>query len=627
MAKLAPNFFDRRFDDLVEIGRSLLPSLAPQWTDYNLHDPGITLMELLAWVAEAQIYSLSKMRRDERAAYGALFGLVPRGPQPACGLIWPVRSDAMNSIVIDADAVVYAEKSETPMYRTTWKLLWVAGRIQALCTLGADGSNKDHTATNEHGSIVFEPFGEHAGPRDVLRLDYRCTGEGGLFPARRVDADGAYLTIGIRADTFDDSKPDACADTALAITLLAGSSRHALEILADSSLGFMRTGAIILDVSMVPGSPREFTLEFRSPRGFARPPRILHIELNVLPICQSRLVERELHMATGLPDQVIELREGDLQFGAGAPALKVEVTELGASRTWEAHEQLADCSPEDPVYTLAPAASRITFGNGINGRLPVEGAQIFVTYPVCDGAMGNSRRNRRWIVHGIQGVFGVNPDPIIGGADALGSLDHRREARRRAREEHALVTSADLEAAARSLPVLEVARAWAVTSRSGLVTLIAMRARPNGNEPAEVPESTRWLANIKRCLGARIPLGSQLIVRRPRYVGFRVAARLEALEKWDPNAVANGVTTALQERLALVAPQAGATERSLGVDMTRRDVAAWIRKVPGVLRVTELKLILDTGKIVEEISVGQYGLPRIDLTTTQIAVERSTRSR
>ena len=51
---------------LIEIGRAKLPSLAPEWTDHNAHDPGITLMELLAYTAEAQLYSLSRLRRDER---------------------------------------------------------------------------------------------------------------------------------------------------------------------------------------------------------------------------------------------------------------------------------------------------------------------------------------------------------------------------------------------------------------------------------------------------------------------------------------------------------------------------------------------------------------------------------
>src|SRR5262245_35626269 len=93
MKPLAPDLFARRFDDLVELGRSRLPSLAPGWTDYNAHDPGITLMELLAWVAEAQLYGLSRMRSDERAAYAALFGVLPAGTRPARGLLWPDRSD------------------------------------------------------------------------------------------------------------------------------------------------------------------------------------------------------------------------------------------------------------------------------------------------------------------------------------------------------------------------------------------------------------------------------------------------------------------------------------------------------------------------------------------------------
>ena len=58
MKQLAPKLFDRRFQDLVEIGRARLRPLAPNWTDHNAHDPGITLMELLAWVAEAQLYSV-----------------------------------------------------------------------------------------------------------------------------------------------------------------------------------------------------------------------------------------------------------------------------------------------------------------------------------------------------------------------------------------------------------------------------------------------------------------------------------------------------------------------------------------------------------------------------------------
>ena len=52
MSPLAPNLFQRRFQDLMEIGRAQLPALAPEWTDHNAHDPGITLLQLFAWLAE-----------------------------------------------------------------------------------------------------------------------------------------------------------------------------------------------------------------------------------------------------------------------------------------------------------------------------------------------------------------------------------------------------------------------------------------------------------------------------------------------------------------------------------------------------------------------------------------------
>jgi len=82
MSKLAPNLFQLRYQQLVELGRARLPSLAPAWTDHNAHDPGITLMELLAWVAESQLYSLSRLRRDERRAYATLLGISSHGRSP-----------------------------------------------------------------------------------------------------------------------------------------------------------------------------------------------------------------------------------------------------------------------------------------------------------------------------------------------------------------------------------------------------------------------------------------------------------------------------------------------------------------------------------------------------------------
>jgi len=141
MKSLAPNLFDERFDDLMKIGRARLRALAPEWTDYNAHDPGITLMELFAWTSEAQLYSLARMRRDERAAYAAFLGIKTGGTRGAAGVIWPDRSDPnspvasyLATMVLSRDTVINLAGTPAPTFRPQDKLLWGIGTFTAFIT-------------------------------------------------------------------------------------------------------------------------------------------------------------------------------------------------------------------------------------------------------------------------------------------------------------------------------------------------------------------------------------------------------------------------------------------------------------------------------------------------------------
>src|SRR5262245_19392611 len=87
---------DIDFDRLVETGRAMIPCPAGEWTDNNINDPGIMLIELLAYQAEAQIFALSRLRHDERIAYARLLGIEARPPQPVRGTIWPSDSALAN---------------------------------------------------------------------------------------------------------------------------------------------------------------------------------------------------------------------------------------------------------------------------------------------------------------------------------------------------------------------------------------------------------------------------------------------------------------------------------------------------------------------------------------------------
>ena len=631
MTALAPNLFDRRFEDLLEIGRSRLPGLAPGWTDYNLHDPGITMLELLAWVTEAQLYGLSRTRRDERTAYAALLGLAPQGPVPAAGCIWPEpgTSRYTRSLVIDQDAVVVPVRSAKPAYRTTDRQLWLAGRIAALRAVGADGGAKDFGVTNERGNVVFLPFGELAGPRDMLAIDILCPAGGGLFPPRRADADGAFLMLGVRTDAGAGKDRAAPSTTAtLAVALRAGAARHTIPVVDDGTAGFTASGVLVLDVSGVEGSPSTFTLEITAPAGFPRPPRVTRIALNVLPVRQGAIVEQELHIATGLPDQVLRLQQEGLRFGAGAEAVRVRVDQDGALQEWSRTDRLDDSGPADQCYLLDPERASITFGNGVNGRIPPAGAQILLDYSICDGAAGNAMRNQQWRVHGYDGVYGVNPDPMQGGFDGNDRADQRREARRRTRDEHALVTATDLEAAAIALPALEVARAWVpalpdtAPADHGTSTVVAMRARPGGVEPDEVPETARWLAAVERALAPRLPLGRRLRLRAPAYVPFRLALEVEALAGYRVELVEAAIRAALQERLALTASRPGAMQRAPGLGLTQRDLAAWVRKAEGVGRILSLKLFDAADRPATDIAVTRPGLPKWLARASVIIVRR-----
>lgn len=640
MKTLAPSLFQRRFQDLMEIGRASLPALAPDWTDHNAHDPGITLMELLAWVAEAQMYSLSRARRDERMAYAALLGIVPAGTRAAFGLIWPDRLDPNSpartftkSVVIPVDALINVMAAETPTFRPLRDLLWAPGEIERLETRGANGRRADHKTSNERGGFPFLPFGESTGRREVLTMSFKCRDKSGLFGSNRPGARGAFWPIGflVAPPLGGVAEPATLAQPArspLEATLVTDDNRIDLRIASDSTEGLLASGALLLDLDNVTGSPERFAIELRAPGGFPRPPQVLRIEPNVIPILQGRAVPRELHVANGTPDWSFRLNEAGLRFDIGEEPVIVEVAEPTGMNTWRPCDRLSEKGPNDNAYEFDAKTGEATFGNGVNGRCLPTGAQVFATYSVSDGAEGRVARNRKWQVAGFEGTFGVNPDPITGGADSTDWIEMRREARKRSRDNHALVSSDDITTAAKALPLLEVARAWVVepdsrTPRTGAVTLVAMRNRSAEKEPERPPETPLWLETIRWRLAPRMPLGSRLVVVGPGYIEFSIQAVLTANPGTNPSTIKEQVEKEFNKRLALVDSAAGVTLRQPGVSVSRRDVAAWARATAGVKRVVQLQLQRADGQVVEKVVVPRGNFPRWNSVRSTIDVRRS----
>ncbi len=69
------NLDDKTFEELVKEAKKYIPVYAPHWTDHNLHDPGITLIELFAWLTEMQVYRLNRITKNSRWNFLKLVGI------------------------------------------------------------------------------------------------------------------------------------------------------------------------------------------------------------------------------------------------------------------------------------------------------------------------------------------------------------------------------------------------------------------------------------------------------------------------------------------------------------------------------------------------------------------------
>jgi hypothetical protein len=64
-----PNLDDRRYNDLVAEALTRIPAYSPGWTNFNPSDPGITLIELFAYLADMLSYRLDRVTDDNKRKF------------------------------------------------------------------------------------------------------------------------------------------------------------------------------------------------------------------------------------------------------------------------------------------------------------------------------------------------------------------------------------------------------------------------------------------------------------------------------------------------------------------------------------------------------------------------------
>ena len=81
----APKLDDRNFQDLVDDAKRLIQDHCPGWTDHNVSDPGVTLIEAVAQMVDQLIYRLNRVPDLNYIRFLELIGVELRPPAASRG--------------------------------------------------------------------------------------------------------------------------------------------------------------------------------------------------------------------------------------------------------------------------------------------------------------------------------------------------------------------------------------------------------------------------------------------------------------------------------------------------------------------------------------------------------------
>ena len=168
-----PNLDDRTYDDIVRDAKSLIRQYLPEWTDFNPGDPGVTLVELFAWMAEMIIYRLNRVPEKNQLAFLSLIGIQRNPATPARALLTFSPTKDINSTYVPKDTQVDASQTTDkgdPIGFTTEKGINVSSvQLKKVITWSEDYDDNTDKATTP-GQPPFDVFQGHTFMERALYL-------------------------------------------------------------------------------------------------------------------------------------------------------------------------------------------------------------------------------------------------------------------------------------------------------------------------------------------------------------------------------------------------------------------------------------------------------------------------
>ncbi|MCP2342440.1 putative baseplate assembly protein [Actinomadura rupiterrae] len=611
MALPSPNLDDRHFQQFVDDAKRYIQRRAPEWTDHNVSDPGVTLIEAVAHMADQIVYRLNRVPDKNYLAFLDLLGITLLPPSAARTDVtfWLSAPQELPVTLPPHTEVATArtETEESTVFTTEDALEVVPCELDRLGVQRQDGPLTDRTADLLEGKDV-DCFGGPPRPGDVLafgltaavpscavllRLDSRVDGVG-VDPRQPPLVWEAWTATGWRECEVDgDGTGGLNRPGEIVLHVPAG---HIVSRLGAHEAGWLRCRVL----EPRPGQP------FYSVSPTVRSAEAATIGGTTGAVHAELVTDEPLGESAGVPGQRFELSRTPVV--AGSPPLVLESSAADGWTTWQVVDHFAASGPDDRHVRLDSATGEVSFGPAVRladgglrqyGAVPEKGAVLRArSYRTGGGHAGNVARGALCVLRSsIPYVARVtNREAARGGVDAE-TLD---EARRRApitlRAQDRAVTPRDYEELARrAAPEAARLRCLPVDEAGvGAVrVLVVPQAVPDAGGRLRfehlVPGDD-LLARITRYLDDRRPIGVRLAVGPPFYQGVTVVATLHAFASAEAERVRAAALAALYAHLDPLTGGADGRGWPFGRPLQAGEVFAALQRVPGVELVDEVRL-------------------------------------
>ncbi|MCX4549379.1 putative baseplate assembly protein [Streptomyces sp. NBC_01387] len=613
MALPSPNLDDRRFQQFVDDAKRYIQQRAPEWTDHNVSDPGVTLVETVAHMADQIVYRLNRVPEKNHLAFLDLVGVTLFPPSAArTDVTFWLSAPQEDPVLIPLGtetATVRADSEEAVVFSTERELTVIPSAL-------------GHLAVQNSGQAVTDRSTDLGEARDVLCFaEAPAVGDCMLIG---LTAAVPHCAVALRLDSSVDGVGVDPRQPPLVWEAWTADGWVECEVEEDGTGGLNRPGDVVLHVTgghILSRTGRHEAGWLRCRVTAAEPgqpfyttsPTVRSVEAftmgGTVPAVHAETVRDEaLGESNGLPGQ--RLRLANAPVVGDVPPLHLQVAEYDGWQDWEVVQHFAASGPEDLHITLDAATGEIAFGPSVRerdgqlrqfGAVPPKGAIIRAgRYRTGGGRTGNVARGTiRTLRDSVPYVAEViNREAAHGGVDGETVAEAKARAPLTLRAQDRAVTLRDYEELARHAAP-ETARITCLEGEEGehgayaVRVLVVPRAVPDPGGRLRFEQLVPADALLRRITGyldERRLIGTRLAVGPPYYQGVTVVATLHAFRDADAERVRHDANEALYRHIDPLTGGADGKGWPFGRPVQSGEIFAVLQRVPGVELVDEVLL-------------------------------------